>query len=141
MNNKDKKFSVYKAQKDGKPALITINETYDDFVNKENLPWCAIVSISLSNPDPSGWPAPAEQEALDFFEDEIELRINEVSDIYFVARTTWNGKREIYFYIDHPEEVGAVLSNLFAIQNVFKSKEYVIEKDEEWEHIKKLLPM
>ena len=102
MNKVKPSFSVIKIVHDGKPLVAAIDMAYADFSYKDQYPWFLSISIPLNSKERSGLPTSKENKELDIFEDAAEKRVKEISKCVFIGRVTWNGHRELLYYVSDP---------------------------------------
>lgn len=71
---------------------------------------------------------------LNKFENDLEIEFKGLVNYCYVGRVTWNGYREIIYYIDDPEKLVKKLQE--AIDNhKFRNFAFRCEKDEEWKNV------
>ncbi|HEX9504003.1 MAG TPA: DUF695 domain-containing protein [Patescibacteria group bacterium] len=134
MNNNEKRFNVYKGEKDGLPVSIMADPNYQNYSLKQDYPWFLWIRIEMKDVDQQGQPSEKEDILLNDFEDRIENEIFKSSPTYFVGRVTWNKDRQIYLYTSDAKSANAVLEKI--AENPTRPFEYKIEKDPEWEKVK-----
>jgi hypothetical protein len=129
--NSNNEYSVYTAEKDGKPAYIITGPIENASYIKTKLEWSLRLFIDVQ--DPSGYPSDKEAKILNELEDKILGNLKEVTTVFFVARTTWNSERDVYAYVEDPEKANEVLSQLTQDPSNKIEFEYRIEHDPQWE--------
>src|SRR5580700_8455135 len=93
-------FSVLETDLDGLPLIAVINVELRDHRHKSGTPWF----ISISTPytaGSGGLPSSKDVSALDHWEQRIVTEL--AADAVFVGRVTWNGHRELLYYLTIPE--------------------------------------
>lgn len=133
MPNEEKNWEVKMGMKDGKQGFLTCRDDIKVFSNRNDYPWLLMVCIEINGVRDDGLTSSDDAKILNNFEDILELNFARLVKVIFVGRTTWNGWRDLYFYINDPEPIHAYLSQVIAIKDYPKKFEYRIEKDEEWE--------
>ena len=97
-------FSILQSEMDGHPLVATINMAYKTFKSKSAYPWFLSISSPLINPTEDGLTTSEDAEALNQFEDSVGRVLSRVCSYQFVGRVTWNGHREVLYYVDKPKE-------------------------------------
>lgn len=139
-NNEKTKYSVVQGVKEGKPWFATIREDYQDFRGRPDIDWLLEIHVGIEG---LGRPLPSKDEAavLNQFEDMLgETLKGTDANAFFIARTTWNGLRSIFYRISTPEVVSAELDLLIAQEKYPREFEYKISKDSDWKIMSKFFP-
>ena len=93
-----------------------------------NIPWCLWIKVPVRFEN--GVISKQEAESLDQFEDQLNNHLDVVKK-QFVGRLTFNGYREIYYYISDPDVVNKTLEAKSGIRDLRKI-EYEIKHDPKW---------
>lgn len=102
-------------------------------------PWHLRVSLKAIHLADNGMPTNAESGVLFDIGDEIEgtvlsvLTANNAANALFLARSTWNEWRELYFMVHDPEITHPALQVLLKAKDWARHWEYRMEHDRKWE--------
>lgn len=136
----DNNFSVFKGNKDDLPVTCILDESSKNYAGKSSLPWYVEIIIFIRDPDSDGQPFKGEEMVLNHFEDEIEKIIQESTNVKFIGRVTWNGYRNLYYYVQDGKKVNQSLSKILEGENEVRPFQYKIEKDENWNKVNEIFP-
>ena len=131
---RQEQFSVFQSELDGRPLVAMIDVGLRDCELKASFPWFLSVSIPLINPNKNGLCSDNDASVLNAWEDSLENAITAECRFVYVGRVTWNGSREVLYYVDKPEALerrlkepgSALASRAFAFR---------CERDEKWDRI------
>jgi hypothetical protein len=123
-------FDVSETDFDGFPLIANINLALRDCPHREATPWLLSISTPLSRPTPKGLPSRQEADALNGWEAAVEREIGVVPFV-FVGRVTWNGNRELLYYLKEPESPVRRLQALIDSRST-RPFAFRCEKDEAW---------
>lgn len=135
-------YTLFNAKRSGKPEVIVVNEALLSFQHIEIFPWHLEVTIHAREVEQGGMPTAEESEILFAVGDRIEQAI-EGTNAIFLARSTWDGLREISFRVHDPEVADATLKSLLAQKPVVRPWAYEMQADPEWNlaaYVFKLFP-
>jgi len=127
MNIALEQFAVSHSILDGLPLIAVIDMRLRDYEPKSATPWVLTVSTQYAT-DANGLPSDDEIPALDSWQDEVMRQI--ADDGIFAGRVTWNGRRELIYYMRSPEPTIPSLRALIAAN--FRWSEFTYELDEAW---------
>jgi hypothetical protein len=92
-------FSVMQGEVDGRPLVAMIDMGLRDLPDKQALPFFLSLSTSLMNPTNEGLPIQSDADNLNRWEEVVESQLRPVTKLAFVGRVTWNGHRELLYYV------------------------------------------
>jgi Family of unknown function (DUF695) len=92
-------WSVARADHDGKPMIVRLNDGLRDIAGHKRYPTQAGIAIQCNSPDEHGLPSPRDTAALDAFEDQFEQLFCEGQAALFAAVISTNGMREFVLYV------------------------------------------
>lgn len=95
----------------GLPEVVVVNEALLSFRHTNVFPWHLEVTIEAKNLAEQGMPTPEESAVLFAFGDRIEGAILG-GNVLFLARSTWDGIRQLPFRVHDPEITHAALQAL-----------------------------
>ena len=107
--NEDIKLSEGKVE--DKPELLVLNQALKHYDFSQNFPYLLEMRLDLKNVGENGLPTGNTDEVYGV-EDIIYQEIYKSKKGHFVATTTYNGKRNIYYYADSKESIESVLELL-----------------------------
>jgi hypothetical protein len=130
----DESFSVFEGEMDGRPLIATIDMALLGYESRAALPWFLSLSTPLIEPSKDGLPTPGDSISLNEWEDSVEKRIAAACQFVYVGHVTWNGSREVIYYIDRHEPVASLLRKLND-DRATRPFAFVCERDEKWDKI------
>ncbi len=129
----NKKFMLLQSEKEGRPVWITVDGSLKNLAKKDETPWCLWLGIQIESQ--KGLPDEKEAKELNDFEDEIQNKLSKIGKIHFVLRTTWNGHRDLYFYLSKAKESHELLLGITNLPKPPKQFQYEISKDPNWQSV------
>jgi hypothetical protein len=142
-------FTLFDTTRDELPEVIVVNDALRRFEHPEIFPWHLRIRIEARDLAENGMPTPEESKVLFEIGDRIEMQVlggrtnNGARNALFLARSTWNELRELYFRIHDPEITDAVL-RLVVSEDCARQWEYRMTHDPQWQeagHIFRLFPL
>jgi len=131
-------FSVLQGEKDGHPLFATIDRSFRDKRARVGFPWFLSVSTRLKDPTTDGLTTNQEASELNDWEDLLEKNYLGDCRFVYVGRVTWNGTRQLLFYVDRPDCVEPKLKK-FAHDFPKRVFDFQCQPDEQWERVGKYL--
>jgi hypothetical protein len=131
-------YTLANRKRDGLPEVLVVNEALLIFPHIEIFPWHLRVELRAQDLADQGMPTSQESLLLRDIADRIEAAVLEGrtehggENALFLARTTWNGLRELHFQVHDPELADHALRNLLEASEWQRSWEYRMEHDPEW---------
>src|ERR1700748_1384459 len=104
-------YTLFDSTRDDLPEVIVVNGALLAFRRTDAFPWHLRIRIEATDLGNNGMPTPAESALLYEVGDEIEAAIlggrteRDSKNALFLARSTWNGLRELHFQIHDAEGV------------------------------------
>jgi hypothetical protein len=129
------KFAVLKLEMDGLPLIANINADLPSPGVQRAHAWFLSLSSPLLNPTSEGLPSRSEADDLNSWEDTVEAEIASAASSIFGGRVTWNGHRELLYYLNHPERAVVALQVLIDSRRT-RPFAFRCEQDLEWRNIK-----
>lgn len=145
---KERKYYKYPGQnfdvietldKRGNIIFTTANFAYKNYLYKKDFPWFLHVTIRFDAKMENGQPINDEAITLNEFEDFLETEIKEVGIIHYIGRSTWCGRRDIFYYLNNPEKVVLRLQLLASNPDPIRQFKYHIESDPTWKNVSTIL--
>jgi Family of unknown function (DUF695) len=127
-------FSVFESEMEGRPLIATINVGLRGLESKAAHPWFLSLSTPLIQPTKDGLPTPGDSTALSDWEAFVEKRINPACQFVFVGHVTWNGSREVLYYIDRVEPTATLLKRL-RDDHLTRPFAFRCERDDAWNNV------
>jgi hypothetical protein len=127
-------FSIFQGEKDGRPLFATIDTTPHDSKFKATYPWFLSITTSIANPTKDGLTTDAEASALDDWEDSLEKQLSGTCRFVYVGRVTWNGTRQLLYYVDKSESIEAKLRKV-SDSHPARTFTVQVERDEQWNKV------
>ncbi|QNA88953.1 DUF695 domain-containing protein [Massilia sp. Dwa41.01b] len=137
------------ATRSGLPEIIVINKALLAFPHTEVFCWHLVVTLDAVDLIDSGMPSPADSALLFEIGDEIDAALhaartnNDAPNVLFLARSTWNGQRELIYYVHDPELAHAALQSLIDSRAWEREWSFRMEGDAAWEkagHVFQVFP-
>jgi len=126
--SQDGSFSIMQGEVDGRPLFALIDMRLRDFADKQRFPFFLSLSTSLSNPTSEGLPTRSDADNLNAWEEAVEARVQSASIFVFVGRVTWNGHRELLYYVGDQQSTIETLKTLPGTRPFA----FTCERDEKW---------
>lgn len=131
-------YTIFDSTRDGLPEIIVVNDALLAFPHAQVFPWHLRVRIAAKELAENGMPTSMESQLLF----EVADRIEEIvlggrtsfgaRNALFLARSTWNELRELYYYVHDPEITHAALQVLIEAGHHERHWEYEMHQDPEW---------
>jgi Family of unknown function (DUF695) len=135
----DAHYTLFNAQRGGLPEVIVVNDALLTFAHNDIFPWHLRVRLEAEDLADNGMPSTAESGILFEIGDEIEKTVlsgvtsNGAANALFLARSTWNELRELYFMVHDPEIAHPALQALLKSRDWSRAWEYEMAEDRAWE--------
>lgn len=126
-------------KRDGLAEVIAVNEALLSFPHSTIFPWYLCVTLEAKELIDNGMPSPTESALLFQTGDEIEASVlagrteHGADNALFLARSTWNGLRQLLYYVHDPEITHLALQALLASRTWERDWDYRMEEDVDWE--------
>ena len=131
-------YTLFNATREELPEVIVVNDALLSFKHPEIFPWHLRVRLGARSLGDNGMPTPTESAALFEVGDHIERLVLGgrtslgARNALFLARSTWNELRELYFCVHDPEVTHAALQGLIERGHHKRDWEYRMTHDPEW---------
>jgi hypothetical protein len=129
--SQDGTFSIFQGEVDGHPMFATIDMGLRDLPDKQMLPFFLSLSAPLINPTGEGLPTRSDAESLNAWEDAVEAQLRSGGRFVFVGRVTWNGHRELLYYLATQQPSVEALRTLSDAHST-RPFAFTCERDEKW---------
>jgi hypothetical protein len=132
-------FTLFDSSRKDLPEVVFVNEALLSFEHLEIFPWHLSVEIDYTEFAEKGMPAPEEGELLNRICDQIEpavldTRTNlDAVNALFLARSTWDGIRELAFQIHDPDVTHQSLQKLLKSREWERYWQYEMRHDPTWQ--------
>lgn len=136
-------YTLFDSNRNDLPEVIVVNDALLSFQHPEVFPWHLEVNIQAEDLAENGMPAPEESSILFEIGDRIESAIVG-NNALFLARSTWDGLRQLSFRVHDRERANDTLQPLLATKPHARFWEYRMHHDPEWieaGYIFKLFPL
>jgi len=127
----DGTFSVLQGNVDGRPMFAMIDMGLRNSRDRQALPFFLSLSTPLMNPTSDGLPTKSDADNLNRWEDAVESALRAAGKFAFVGRVTWNGHRELLYYLATQQPSIDNLKTL-AESHSTRSFAFASEHDEKW---------
>ena len=133
------RYMLVDCKREGLPEVISINSALLAFPHIAIFPWCLRIRMFFHEVADNGMPTPEESKILFEVADELEDSMLGVRTKYgcpnalFLARSTWNEVRELYFMVHDPESADVALKGLLDSRKWSREWEYRMDHDPDWE--------
>ncbi len=131
-------FTLFNATRSGKAEVVVVNGALLAFQHLDVFPWHLCVTLEAKDLVDNGMPSPAESETLFRIGDMIEELVlqsrtqHNAPNALFIARSTWDGQRELLFQVHDPEIAHQALQELLASRTWERTWHYRMQEDPEW---------
>lgn len=129
-------FNIREAKGNDFYRIMVVNEALKGFKNKNLFPWLLLITIDMK--DTTGdynLPTANEAEVLNSFEDDLTSLIMNTVSYQFIGRITDDGKRELYYYVEAPQEIHSHLNHVIETINYKREFQYEILEDPNWVNV------
>lgn len=139
INIPETRETLIMATRNGMPELLSANEALARFPHTPIFPWHLSVVVTAQEVAEDGMPTPAEGDVLMAIGDKIEATVlggrtaTGAINALFLVRSTWNGFRELEFYVHDAEIAHAALQALTDSQEWARGWSSTLEQDPDWE--------
>ncbi|HEY5750635.1 MAG TPA: DUF695 domain-containing protein [Chryseolinea sp.] len=117
-------------------SVMIVNEALKGYQYKGDFPWFLYFDIEIKETtEKFALPSDEEAKVLNYLEDKISDIIKATVSSHFIGRITENGHRELFFYVESPEEIHERLQELVTDEHQVREWEYSIEEDPEWSNV------
>jgi hypothetical protein len=125
-------WSVAQGKNDGRPMFVRINDGLRSIAGKPPFDQRFGIAVPLRAPDPNGFPAADESEALNKIEDDLLNTFQSSRQTLLALVITTSGFREFVFYTSVAEQIGPALEQLRA-RVLSHDLQFYIQPDKNWE--------
>lgn len=131
---------LFDVKRDGLPEVISINSALLSFPHSSIFPWYLCITFLAEELIDNGMPSPTESALLFQLVDEIDSivlgvrTVNNSQNALFLARSTWNGKRQLYYYVHDPKTTHDALQLALNRRKWEREWDYRMECDAGWEN-------
>jgi uncharacterized Zn finger protein (UPF0148 family) len=132
------RYTLFNSQREDLPEVIVVNETLLSFQWTQVFQWHLHLRIEVEKVAERGMPTAEESSVLFEVGDRIEQVVMDgrtekgASNALFLARSTWNGLRELHFRIHDPELTEQALKDLIASGSHRRQWHYQMTDDPDW---------
>lgn len=138
MSNKypQESFNLREAKGEDHYKIMMVNDALKHYEFKNEFPWFLRIEVDMKDvTKPFNMPTEHEAEILNLFEDTITSLLMNTVPYQFIGRITDNGHRELYFYVESPQEIHEKLQDLIEQGNPIREFDYTMSEDEHWENV------
>ncbi len=128
------RFAVVETELDGHRVIVNVDMGLSDYPSKGEYPWLLSLSTKLKSVDQNGLPTKRESLELNTWEDVVEKEILASSSFEYVGRVTWNGYRELLYYLKSPESAVKSLQSLID-QKTTRPFAFRCQRDDGWKQV------
>ncbi|MGZ8290133.1 MAG: DUF695 domain-containing protein [Telluria sp.] len=131
--------TMLKASRNGMLEILSANEALAGFAHTPIFPWHLAVAMTAKELVEEGMPTPAEGDLLLAIGEEIDAALmgartaTGAVNALFLVRSTWNGFRELEYYVHDAEVAHAALQALIASRQWEREWSYTLEEDPDWD--------
>jgi hypothetical protein len=125
-------YSLFDTSRDDLPAVVVVNAALREFEHRDVFPWHLSVVVEALELANRGMPTRDEYLLLDSVGDLIDNTVLETRNAIFLARVTWNGRRQLLYRVNNPEVAAQALQDLISIGGQKREWEFRMEGDAEW---------
>lgn len=131
--NISRNVEVLEGNVGGYPLIAVVMAGLRNHESKHLTPWF----LSISTPfvvSAQGLPTSEEVVGLDQWEQLIEGEIAGLATVMRIGRVTWNGRRELLYYVDSPERASSRLRSLMRCDGV-RQFDFQCNQDDDWHNV------
>ena len=127
----DPHYTLFDTSRGDLPAVVVVNDALLAFEHTDIFAWHLEVTIHANDLAEKGMPTSDESRLLFEIGDQIEKSIGGYNGL-FLARSTWNGLREIAFRVYDPDVADRALQEMLS-QEQPRYWEFKMEHDPSWQ--------
>lgn len=128
----DPHYTLFNGERDSLPEVVVVNDALLAFEHTDIFAWHLEVTLHAVDLADQGMPSPDESKLLFEIGDEIERAILGYNAL-FLARSTWNGFRELAYRVYDPDAADKILQELLAKEQR-RFWEFHMKYDPSWKH-------
>ena len=118
---------------DGAPGFWLVNEALIGFAETSAYPWQLTIAVEISEVHAGvGLPTNAEQVVLGKLTNKLSQKLKANRNALFVASSTAQGLRQLFFRVRDPEVAHRYVTDAFADPAAARPMEYRMENDPAW---------
>lgn len=125
-------YSLFDTSREELPAVVVVNSALRQFLRRDFFPWHLSVLITPRALAEHGMPTREEYAILDRVCDEVDVAVTDDGNALFLARETWNGRRQLLFRVHDPEVADSSLQRLISRSSPQREWEFLMEHDAAW---------
>lgn len=138
MNEKfpEEGFNLRESKDADSYSVMMVNEALKGYKFKPEFPWLLYFDIEIKETtEKYALPNEVETKVLNDLEDKFSDIIKSTVSGHFIGRITGNGHRELFFYVEAPEEIHERLQELVNDKHQIREWEYSLEEDPDWSNV------
>ena len=124
-------YTLFNTTRAELPEVVVVNDALLSFIHTKIFPWHLEITIDAKALAEHGMPTPDESAVLFQLGDELEDALVGYNAI-FLARSTWNGFRQLSFRVHDPEVADHLLRRLVAVEPPLRPWDYHMQHDPDW---------
>ena len=131
-------YTLFDTTREALPEVIVVNDALLTFEHRDLSAWSLRIRVEAEALADRGMPTPEESKRLFEIGDVIESKLLGTRtalgarNVLFLARSTWNGLRELYYQVHDPGIADGVLQQMIRQQGGSRAWEYRMTHDPEW---------
>ena len=132
-------YALFDTRRRDLPAVVAVNKSLVKFEPKDVFPWYLSIVIEGRDLAQNRMPTRDENEVLTSLGDRLERRVLSTAtaegstNVLWLAHLTWNGRRQLLYYVHNPEPVDHALRRMLDGGPSEREWEYVMECDPAWQ--------
>jgi Family of unknown function (DUF695) len=126
-------YSLLEFRQRDLPGFASINTALKEFEPKLIFSWHLSILFECVDLIDNRLPSPDEQNTLYEFEDKLGHLFKVNSNALFVARVTYDGRRELIWRVHDPEIANSILQKILCTRDYPRQFEYRMEEDQQWQ--------
>lgn len=127
-------FAILEGKQDGHRLVLTLDTSLSHFGDKSEFPYFLAVHTELANPTVEGLTTKAEADELNAWEELVDGRLKAATKTVFVGRVTWNGRRELLYYVNGDRPAQETLTALSSAKSD-RSFSFSCQRDDDWKKV------
>ena len=125
-------YCLFDTSREELPAVVVVNSALRQFLHRDLFPWHLSVLITPRAFAEHGMPTREECAILDTVGDEIEAAVTGDRNALFLARETWNARRQLLFRVHDPKVADGSLQQLISRGSQQREWKFLMEHDAAW---------
>jgi hypothetical protein len=115
------------------PGFASVNTALKGFEPELAFSWHLSLLVKCVDLIDNRLPSPGEQKTLYEFEDKLDQLIRANDNVLFLARVTYDARRELIWRVRDPEIADSIVQKILRTRDYPREFDYHMEEDRQWQ--------